>query len=95
MKNPYQILEKPVLSEKSIKLGEGEQAKQYVFKVFINANKKEIKKAVEEAFGVHVIQVNTMRVQGKIKRVRYQLGRRSDWKKAYVTLKEGESITLI
>ena len=48
MKNPYQILEKPVLSEKSLALGEKSEPKQYVFKVHIKANKKEIKKAVEE-----------------------------------------------
>jgi large subunit ribosomal protein L23 len=95
MKNPYQILEKPLLSEKSLALGEREQVKQYVFKVYIKANKKEIKKAVEEAFRVHVTKVNTLHVKGKPKRVRYQKGWRSDIKKAYVTLKEGESITLI
>jgi len=95
MKNPYQILEKPVLSEKSIALGEREQVKQYVFKVYIKANKKEIKKAVEEAFRVHVTNVNTTHVKGKPKKVRYQQGWRSNWKKAYITLKEGESITLI
>jgi large subunit ribosomal protein L23 len=95
MKNPYEILEKPVLSEKSLALGERDQDKQYVFKVHIKANKKEIKKAVEEAFSVHVARVNTTRVQGKPRRVRYQPGFRSDWKKAYITLKEGETINLI
>ncbi len=95
MKNPFEILEKPVLSEKSLALGEREEARQYVFKVHINANKKEIKKAVEEAFRVHVTQVNTTHVQGKPRRVRYQPGFRAEWKKAYVTLKQGETITLI
>jgi len=95
MRNPFEILEKPVLSEKSIGLGEQEKVKKYVFKVHIRANKKEIKSAVEEAFKVHVTQINTTRVKGKPKKVRYQPGWRSEWKKAYVTLKEGESINLI
>jgi len=95
MKNPYQILEKPVLSEKSLGLGERETEKQYIFKVHIMANKKEIKRAVEEAFGVHVKNVNTMRIKGKPKRVRAQPGRRSNWKKACVTLREGDTINLI
>lgn len=95
MKNPYEILEKPVLSEKSLGLGEKEGARQYVFKVHIRANKKEIKRAVEEAFGVHVTQVNTLRLKGKPRRVRIQQGYRSDTKKAFVTLREGEVINLI
>jgi large subunit ribosomal protein L23 len=96
MKNPYQILEKPILSEKSIRLSEREKAKQYVFKVGIKANKKEIKRAVEEAFGVHVSKIMTTHVKGKPKRLRSsQYGHRSEWKKAYVVLKEGETINLI
>ena len=95
MKNPYTILDRPILSEKSLMLSEGEGPKQYIFKVNINANKKEIKKAVEEAFGVHVEKVNTIRMKGKPKRVRIKLGYRPDWKKAIVTLSEGESISLI
>lgn len=95
MKNPYLILEKPVLSERSIAMSEKEGEKQYVFKVDIKANKKEIKKAVEQAFSVHVVRVNTILMKGKPKRVRYQKGWRSDWKKAFVRLKTGESINLI
>jgi len=95
MKNPYLILEKPVLSERSIAMSEKEGEKQYVFKVGVKANKKEIKKAVEQAFNVHVVSVNTTLMKGKPKRVRYQKGWRSDWKKAFVRLKTGESINLI
>jgi len=95
MKNPYEILEKPVLSEKSIALSEQNEPKQYVFKVHVDANKKEIKRAVEQAFGVHVKRVNTMRIKGKPRRVRIQAGRRSETKKAFVVLQEGESINLI
>ncbi|MBN1903238.1 50S ribosomal protein L23 [Candidatus Sumerlaeota bacterium] len=96
MKNPYTILEKPILSEKSIRLSEQEKIRQYVFKVDLKANKKEIKKAVEDAFGVHVSKVTTMHVKGKPRRLRSsQFGFRSEWKKAYVVLKEGETINLI
>ena len=95
MKNPYTILVKPVLSEKSLALSDREKVKQYVFQVHIKANKKEIKRAVEEAFSVHVTNVNTTTSKGKPKRVRVRAGHRSDWKKAFVTLKEGESINLI
>ena len=69
MKNPYTILVKPVLSEKSLGLSDREKGKQYIFQFHIKANKKEIKKAVEEAFGVHVINVNTARLKGKPKGV--------------------------
>lgn len=95
MKNPYVIIEKPILSERSLAKTEKEAQKQYEFKVGVKANKKEIKKAVEDAFKVHVISVNTIRVKGKPKRVRYQQGWRSDWKKAFVKLQEGETINLI
>lgn len=95
MKNPYLILEKPILSERSLTMSEKEGERQYVFKVDVRANKKEIKKAVEQAFNVHVVSVNTMRMKGKPKRVRYQKGWRSDGKKAFVKLKTGESINLI
>ena len=96
MKNPYEILEKPILSEKSIRLSEMEKIKQYVFKVHIKANKKEIKRAVEEAFGVHVSKVMTMHVKGKPRRLRSsQYGYRSEWKKAYIVLREGDAINLI
>ena len=82
--NKYDIIIKPIISEKSM-----DQAadKKYTFKVSLDANKIEIKKAVEEIFGVKVEKVTTMRVLGKIKRMGATSGKRADWKKAIVTLK--------
>ena len=66
--------------------------KKYVFQVAIDANKVEIKKAVEEIFGVKVVRVNTLTVKPKTKRVRYVAGKTRSWKKAIVTLAEGDTI---
>ena len=82
MKNPHDIILRPVLTEKSY---DGMADKRYVFEVAINANKIEIKQAVEAAFGVKVESVNTLR---KIKRRGRYAGRTPEIKKAYVTLKE-------
>ena len=87
----YQVLKAPVFSEKSQILGDtlGVQ----VFKVDTNATKKEIKKAVELMFeGVEVLKVNTLNVKGKTKRLGRTVGRRQDFKKAYVTLKAGQDV---
>ena len=65
----------------------GKQINKYTFEVAVDANKIEIKKAVEEIFGVQVADVNTMRVMGKMKRMGRYEGRRASWKKAIVTLK--------
>ncbi|MFB5083261.1 50S ribosomal protein L23, partial [Symbiobacterium thermophilum] len=65
---------------------------KYAFKVRLDANKTQIKQAIEEIFGVTVVRVNTMRVRGKLRRQGKYIGRRSDWKKAIVQLKEGDSI---
>ena len=83
MKND--IILRPVLTEKSY---DGMADKRYVFEVAINANKIEIKQAVEAAFGVKVESVNTLRTLGKIKRQGRYAGRTPEIKKAYVTLKE-------
>ena len=84
MKTAYDIIIKPVITEQSM---EATEDKKYVFQVAIDANKVEIKKAVEEIFGVKVIKVNTLNVTGKLKRTgRYPAGRRPSWKKAMVTL---------
>ena len=89
MKNPRDILKKPVITEKSNDLlGEN----KYTFQVDLNANKIEIRQAVEKLFKVKVEKVNTMRVKGKIKRVRRVPGRTPEIKKAIVTLKEGDRI---
>jgi large subunit ribosomal protein L23 len=68
---------------------------KYLFWVDKNANKIEIRKAVEGIYKVTVNNVNTLKVKGKPKRVRYTMGRTSDWKKAIVTLKEGDKIDVV
>ena len=84
MKSAYDIIIKPVLTEKSYAMMAD---KKFAFEVAINANKTEIKAAVEEIFGVKVSKVNTIRMQGKVKRTgAYPAGRRSAYKKAVVTL---------
>ena len=84
MKNIYDIIRRPVITEQSM---ESVADKKYVFMVDINANKTEIKAAVEEAFGVKVEKVNTVRMIGKVKRTgAYPAGRRPAYKKAIVTL---------
>ena len=82
--NAYDIIKRPVITEQSM---ENVADKKYVFEVDINANKTEIKAAVEEVFGVKVAKVNTVRMQGKVKRTgAYPAGRRAEYKKAVVTL---------
>lgn len=90
--DPYKIIRKPVVSEKSTLLTERDN--KYVFEVALEANKIQIKKAVEEVFKVGVKKVRTMRIKGKMKRVRVQLGRTPERKKAIVTLKQGDRIEL-
>ena len=90
MKPLYEIIRKPLITEKANLLKE--EAQVVAFEVARSANKIEIKQAVEKAFDVKVKSVNTMQFRGKIKRVGYNLGQRSNWKKAYVTLEEGQSI---
>lgn len=89
------ILKKPIITEKMTKLGE--KLNRYAFRVDLNANKIEIKKAIEQMYGVSVTAVNTLNYQGKLKS-RYSktagflTGRRPSFKKAIVTLKDGDSI---
>lgn len=85
----YDTILAPVITEKSTMVSEHNQV---VFKVCDSASKPEIKAAVEGIFGVKVKAVNTLRVKGKTKRFRGQLGKRSDVKKAIVTLAEGSQI---
>ena len=88
-KDPRDILIKPIVSEKSYGLmDEG----KYTFEVVPRANKTEIKIAVEKIFGVKVVRVNTLTVKPKTKRVRYVAGKTRSWKKAIVTLAEGDTI---
>lgn len=85
------ILIRPIVTEKSTALME--QGK-YTFRVPLDATKIQIRQAVEQIFKVKVQAVNTMRYEGKLKRMGRTQGRRSDWKKAVVTLKPGEAIEL-
>ncbi|MBU5455715.1 50S ribosomal protein L23 [Caproiciproducens sp. MSJ-32] len=81
----YDIIRKPVITEKSMN---AMADKKYTFIVQINANKVQIKRAVEEIFGVKVKDVQTMRTMGKTKRMGVHVGKRADFKKAIVTLTE-------
>jgi len=94
MRTPEGILIRPILTEKMLHLQE--VANKYAFQVVTEANKIEIKRAVESKFDVQVDNVHTIKVKGKTKRMNTRRGltrgRRSDWKKAVVTLKEGYTI---
>ena len=81
--NKYDIIIRPIISEKSM---DQSADKKYTFQVALSANKIEIKKAVEEIFGVKVEKVTTCRVLGKVKRMGATSGKRADWKKATVKL---------
>jgi large subunit ribosomal protein L23 len=85
----YDIILGPVITEKATLLSEHNQV---AFRVAMTATKPQIRKAIEELFKVKVTGVNTLRVKGKTKRFRGRMGRRSDYKKAIITLAEGQSI---
>ena len=89
MNDPRDIVIRPVISEKSYDMIE---LNRYTFEVAKTASKPQIADAITEIFGVTVTKVNTMNVNGKPRRVRAALGKTRDWKKAIVTLKEGDSI---
>lgn len=89
MKFAHDVIRRPIISERSMEPAfdkAGNEIKKYTFEVALTANKVEIKKAVEEVFGVKVAAVNTMRVNGKEKRMGRYTGKTPDWKKAIVTL---------
>ena len=88
----YDVIQEPLITEKITR--ETEKLRKYAFRVHSKANKKQIKSAVEKIFNVHVIRVNSLNNSGKWRRVRYQPGQTSDWKKAIVTLKSGEKIDI-
>ncbi len=90
MKAPQDIVVQPIISEKMEYLQEAQR--KYAFKVHPAANKVQIKEAVEAIYKVSVTDVNVMNRRGKKRRVRYTEGRRANWKRAVVTLKEGDSI---
>ena len=90
MKAPRDVIQAPLISEKGSLLTEA--TNQVLFKVRPDANKIEVKRAIEALFKVKVEKVRVARYLGKIRRVGKSMGRRSDWKKAYVTLREGDKI---
>jgi len=90
MRREYTVIAAPLITEKGTYVNE--IGNQVVFQVRPDANKIEIKKAVEKLFKVKVLKVRTANVLGKTRRVGRSLGNRPDWKKAYVTLGEGQRI---
>ena len=86
MRSSYDVIIKPVISERSMDLA---QQKKYTFKVAKDANKTQVKLAVEEIFGVEVKKVNIMNIDGKVKRMGRNVGKTSSYKKAIVTLTDG------
>jgi large subunit ribosomal protein L23 len=93
MNEPYDLIQTVQLTEKASLLSE--KLNKYVFRVNPRANKVQIKQAIELLFKKKVVAVNTSNYAGKLKRVRGPLGRKPHWKKAIVTLKEGEKIDLV
>jgi large subunit ribosomal protein L23 len=95
MKDPYQIIKKPLITEKSTILRE---SNKYAFVVDVKASKSDIRKAAEEIFNLKgkIRQINTMQVQGKPKEqlFRHQYGRQPSWKKAIITVKEGTTLQI-
>ena len=85
----YDLIRKPVITEKATL---GIENNQITFRVPLNASKPEIKAAVEKLFSVEVTAVNTIRQRGKVKRFKGRLGKRPDYKKAIISLAEGQSI---
>lgn len=92
MKTANEIIYQAIISEKGTVLRD--EQNRYVFKVHVQANKIEIKKAIETAFTVKVLDVKTINMKGKSKRLGRYEGKRSNWKKALVKLKKGDSIDI-
>lgn len=90
MKDPYKIILKPVITEKSTMLKD--MNREVCFEVDTRANKSEIKKAAEQLFKVKVESVRIMHKKGKTRRMGRSEGKKKDWKKAYIKLKEGEKM---
>lgn len=91
MKDPREVIIRPIITEHSYDMMENNV---YTFEVAKDSNKVEIRQAIEAIFNVSVAKVNTLNVKPKPKRVRYQVGQTRTWKKAMVTLKEGDTIEL-
>ncbi len=91
MKDPREVIIRPIITEHSYDMME---KNTYTFEVAKDSNKVEIAQAIQAIFGVKVVKVNTLNVKPKPKRMRYQAGKTRTWKKAMVTLAEGETIEL-
>ncbi len=95
--NVYQVLKRPILTEKMLNMQESKR--QYAFEVDKRANKIDVEKAVQEKFDVTVEHVNIINVKGKTKRMNTRrgltTGKRASWKKAIVTLRKGDEINLV
>ena len=89
----FAVLRAPRVSEKTVRLQE--LSNQYVFEVSNDATKADVKAAVEQIFSVNVKAVNVVNVKGKSKTFKFRQGRRGDWRKAYVTLADGQSIDVM
>lgn len=93
MRDPYTIIERPLITEKAVGL---QQQGKYTFRVARDANKIEIRRAIETIYNVPVASVNTLNVRGELRRVgKGRPGRQASWKKAIVTLQPGARIELI
>lgn len=90
MQSVYDVVKRPIISEKSTALAE--VAGRYAFEVAVKANKQEIRDAVQQLFSVKVREVRTMVMHGKVKRVGRFVTKRPNWKKAVVTLAQGQKI---
>lgn len=90
IKSPYEIIEKPIITEKGLDVKE--RARTLIFRVNPHANKIEIKTAVESVFKVKVESVHTAKFHGKVRRRGRTMGQRPDWKKAYVKLEAGQKM---
>jgi len=90
MRSAYQVLLKPRITEKASRMAT--ENPTVVFEVPLDADKIEVRQAVEDAFNVEVVDVRTMVIRGKLKRRGRSVGKRSNWKKAIVTLAEGNEI---
>lgn len=90
IKTPYEIVEKPIITEKGIDVKE--RARTLVFRVNVHANKIEIRSAIESIFKVKVESVHTAKFHGKVRRRGRTMGQRPDWKKAYVKLRPGQKM---
>ena len=86
-----EIILRPIVTERTM---QQQALGKYTFQVHNNANKVQIRKAVEHLFKVHVAKVNTLHIHGKVRRFRRTMGRTPDWKKVIVTLKPGDKIII-